>query len=235
MPPANLRASSASICRALAVVSLLLLSSCTYTTAEPTGAGTTPDSLPFADPASPDTTTPSTTETTPPAAEVSETTVTPATTSTLKPQSCVGKDFSINYPEAWYIGAPDDTEGGCLWLSRGSLATISSDAFVPEIAFEIVPHYGDALKLVTDFEENNTVLSDSFATNFNSFPATVFDVFADGTGDAPEESRTRVIVLDLDGKALVATATEATTGDPGSFEETKAVLNEVLTTYYPVS
>lgn len=213
--------------RALLLVGFVVLSSCTYSSSSGSDFGAPPASIPFADQS------PATTETTSLPLPTTSTSVV-ATTTTLRPKSCVGQDFSVNYPESWSVGGPEGQEDDCIWLSRGSLTATTSDEFVPEIFFEAARHYGDALQAVTDFDENDTVLSDSYATNFNSFPSTVFDVVAGPGSDDPEDSRSRIIVIDLGGRALVATMTEATTGTPGDYEQTKVILNQVLNSLIPI-
>lgn len=225
------------VARALLVAGLALISACTYTASPNSDLGAPPDSIPFADDVVGTTALPTTVlPTTAPPLE----TVAPApTTSTVERQSCVGRTFSINYPDSWYVGGPPGQESDCVWLSRRSLAGVVSEDFVPEISFEYLPHYGDALKDITDFEENKTVLVDSYAVNFNSFPGTVFDIeseVADAEGeDDPQGARSRIAVIDIEGRALVVTATEGTTGDPGVFEDTIIVQRELLDSLFPVS
>ncbi len=221
------------LARALLIAGLALVSACTYTATPNSDLGVPPDSIPFADDDLVATTSLPTTAPTP------ETVAPAPTTSTVGRQSCVGRTFSINYPDTWFVGGPPGQESDCVWLSRRSLAGVTSEDFVPEISFEYLPHYGDALKDITDFEENKTVLVDSFAANFNSFPGTVFDIeseVADAEGeDDPQGARSRIVAIDIEGRALVVTATEGTTGDPGVFEDTIIVQRELLDSLYPVS
>lgn len=218
------------------LASLLVLSSCTYSSSSDNPLGSPPASIPFAD-QSPATTAPEVPAVEAPSLETdaqpSPTTLA-ATTTTLRPSSCVGRDFSVNYPESWSAGGPEGQDDDCIWLSSGSLASTTSNEFVPEISFETARHHGDALRAVTNFDKNDTVLSDSYAANFNSFPATVFDIVAGPGSDDPEDSRSRIVVINLDGRALVATMTEATTGDPGDFEENKVILDQVLNSLIPI-
>lgn len=222
---------------ALLFASVALLSACTYETSGQDDLGAPPDSIPFGDDAGTVSSVPATTS--PPPETLPPETVPPApTTSTVDRQSCVGRIFSINYPDSWYSGGPPGREADCIWLSRRSLAGVSSDDFVPEISFEFLPHYGDALKAITDFEENKTVLVDSYAANFNSFPSTVFDIeaeVADAEGEEDAQgARSRIVVIDIEGRALLVTATEATTGDPGVYEDSLVVQRELLDSLYPV-
>ncbi len=225
-------ASPLSIPRLLLLSCVVLLSACTYSTGD-SNLGAPQASIPFGDDEPLDTAT-SVPATSTPDTAAADTVPAAPTTTTVDRQSCVGWNFSINYPDSWYAGGPEGREDHCLWLSRRSLQAISSDDFVPEISFTFTRHYGDALKSVSAFEDNDTVLINSTATNINSFPATMFDVEASGRSGVADGSRSRIVVIDLDGKALIATATEATTADPGIFDDTTAVLGEVLDSLYPI-
>lgn len=234
----NLAFGTVSFARALLLAGVALVSACTYTASPNGDLGAPPDSIPFGDDDAIETTTPP--PETVPVEIVPVETVPPApTTSTVERQSCVGRIFSINYPDTWYTGGPPGREADCVWLSRSSLAGVSSEDFVAEISFASLPHYGDALKDISDFEENKTVLVDSYAANFNSFPSTVFDIesaVSDSEGEEnPSGARSRIVVIDIEGRALVVTATEATTGEPGVYEDTIIVQRELLDSLYPIS
>ncbi len=202
-----------------AAVGVLALTACTVD-----GEEAVPNSLPFAEQ------TPAIT--TPPTSIVLPSTTT--TWPTLPTRSCVAQDFSVNYPETWSIGGPaadqrltiptDEEIDQCTWLSRGPLSEVSSDEFVPEIRLVMERRYEDQLAATLELEERNQELVNSDAFNVNGYPATLFDLRTrDGV------LRTRVVVVrSPEGRGLVATATEATTGEPGNYDETLAIFGSIL-------
>lgn len=160
-----------------------------------------------------------------PAAPADTTTTTAAPTS-----SCIGSTFSVNYPASWFVGSPSSTET-CRYLSRQQIEPTLDGKYQPEITFMRERRYRDALNRVSDFAGNATSLVDSRASDVNGYPATVFDVVSNGQGSTREGLRTRVVVVNLDSRALVATATEATVGAPaGDYGETLDVLDRILDT-----
>ncbi|MEE9416797.1 MAG: hypothetical protein V3V01_16050 [Acidimicrobiales bacterium] len=152
------------------------------------------------------------------------------TTTAAPTIGCIGTTFSVNYPESWFVGSTGSIET-CRFFSRRAIAPTIDGKYAPEIVIVRERRYESVLGRVSNFAGNATRLLDSRASDVNGYPATIFDVASNGQGSFAEGLRTRVVVVNLDGKALVATATEATVGPPaGDFDETIRVLDRILKT-----
>ncbi len=189
----------------------LFASACTWEKAE----STTPEALPFADEE-------------PVVAEATTT-----STTTMAPVGCVGRDFSVNYPSTWFASERASYED-CFWFSSAPISDRSDPDFradyVPEITIITERRYEDALGRITGFDGDKYALVDSNATNVNGYPATMFDVLTKD-GDATEASRSRIVIVDIEGEAITMRATEATVAIGGAgvdYDETLNALEMIL-------
>ena len=145
----------------------------------------------------------------------------------MAPVGCVSDDFSVNYPSSWFASARAFYEE-CFWFSSAPIGERSDPDFpsdyVPEITIITERNYETGLSRITGFDGDKYALVDSNALNVNGYPATMFDVLTRESNDS-DQMRSRIVIIDIDGKAITMRATEATVAISGAGVDYSETLN----------